>query len=120
MVIANMGLIIAQILSMFNIETMEQVVEPRRKFKKTNVKVLCENILKDSPGISDLPLQSINDIDKFFEILVNAINKSIIASTPLRRITARSKSRFNTECKAAQMRACNLRKRFNLQGTDDG
>ncbi len=101
------------ILSSFNLETIEQVVEPRRRFKEANVKVLCEVMLIDSAGISDLPPQSINDIDKFFETLVSAINKSIIASTPLRRNTARSKSGFNAECKAAQMQARHLRKRVN-------
>ncbi len=107
------------ILSLFNLETIEQVVEPRRKFKETNVKVRCEVILKDSARISDLLLQSINDIDKFLEALVSAINKTIIAFTSLRRITARSKPGFNSECKAAQMRTCHLRKRFNRLKTDD-
>ncbi len=76
-------------------------------------------MLKDSAGISDQPLQSINDIDKFLEELVSAMNKSIIASTSLRRITARSKPGFNAECKAAQMQALHLQKRFNRLGTDD-
>ena len=89
------------VLSSFNLETIEQVVEPRRQFKETNIKVLCEVMLKDSVGISDLPFQSTSDIDKFLKALISAINKFIIASTPLCRITARSKPGFNAECKAA-------------------
>ena len=107
------------VLSSFNLKTIEQVVEPRRQFKETNVKVFCEVMLKDSAGISDLPLHSTSNIDKFLEALISAINKSIIASTPLCRITARSKPGFNAECKAAQMRARHLRKRFNRLGTDN-
>ncbi len=107
------------ILFSFNLEIIEQVVETKRQFKETNIEVLCEVMLNDSVRISDLPLQSINDIDKFLEALVSAINKSIIASTSLRRITARSKPGFNAECKAAQMRACHLRKRFNRLGTNN-
>ena len=107
------------ILSLFDLKTIEQVGEPRCQFKETNVKVLCEVMFKNSAGISDLSLRCINDIDKFLEALVSAINKSIIASTPLRRITARSNPGFNAEFKAAQMRAHHLQKRFNQLGTDD-
>lgn len=78
-----------------------------------------EVMLKESAGMSSLPLQSRGDIDKFFEELVLVINKSIEAFTPLQRITARSKPGFNAECKAAQMRARQLRKRLNRLGTDN-
>ncbi len=71
------------ILSLFNLETIKQIIEPRGQFKKTNVEVFCKIILKNSAGISDLLLYSISNIDKFLEVLISAINKSIIASTLL-------------------------------------
>ncbi len=95
------------------------MVEPKRQFKETNFKVLGEVMLKNSAEISCLLFQFISVIDKFFEALRSAINKSIIASTPLKRVTAKSKPGFNAECKAAKLRAHHLQKRINWLGTDD-
>lgn len=101
------------ILSVFNLETINQTIEPRRQFKETDVKVLQEIIVDNSAQISDFPLQTPNNIDICLELLIAAINKSIVASTPLRKITAKSKLGFNSECKIAQIRARRLQKYFN-------
>ncbi len=101
------------IISAFNSETIEQVLKPRCQFEEINVKLLCEVMLKDLAEISALLLQSISDIDKFLEVLVNTINKSIMTSILLWEITVRSKLGLNTECKVAQMRSCHLLKCFN-------
>ncbi len=74
---------------------------------------------KDSGEISDLPLCSVSDIDTFLKALITAINRSLIASISLQRITARSKLGFNSECKASQIRAPHLQKRVDRLKTDD-
>ncbi len=107
------------ILSIFNLETIEQPAILRRQFKKTDLKVMREVMLRESARMSNLPLHTKDDVDGFVEKLVSIINKSIEASTPIQKITTWSKPGFNSECREAQMRARQLRKRFNRIGSDD-
>lgn len=93
-------------------------MKPRRHFKETDVKILRKTIARDSAKLSNLSLKTLDNIDQYFEILTDIINKSIAVSTPLQKITTRSKLGFNLECKVVQMRGCQLRKRFNQLGSD--
>lgn len=107
------------ILSLFNLETIEQPAILRRQFKKTDFKVIRKVMLRESAEMSNLPLHTKDNVDKFVKKLVSIINKSIKAFTPIQKITTWSKLGFNSECKEAQMKARQLRKRFNRIGSDD-
>lgn len=89
------------ILSVLNLETNNQTIKPKQQFKEINIKVLWEIIMNNSAQISDFLLQISNHIDTYLGLLVDAINKSIIALTLLRKITTRSKPVYNLECKMA-------------------
>lgn len=73
---------------------------------------------QDSAKLSNISLETPDNIDQYFEILINIINKGIVASSPFQGIITRSKLTFNSECKVAQMKARQLRKRFNCLKTN--
>ncbi len=65
-------------------------------------------MLRESAKMSSWLLHTKDNIDRFTEKLVLVINKSIEASILLQKIVTQPKSRFNSKCKAAQMRAHQL------------
>lgn len=58
-------------------------------------------MINNSAQISDFLFQISNNIDICLVLLIDTINKSIIALTLLCKITAKSKPIFNLECKIA-------------------
>ena len=65
------------ILSVFNLETIDQPPILRQQFKKTDLKVMREVMLRESAEMPSLPLHTKDDINGFVEKLVLVINKSI-------------------------------------------
>lgn len=61
-------------------------MKPRRHFKETDVKILRKTIARDSAKLSNLSLKTPDNIDQYFEILTDIINKSIAVSTPLQKL----------------------------------
>lgn len=101
------------ILSQWTLNVVEAIPEARRRFTKTNTSKFLETLQAGlDPVTAYLDLKSERSIDQAVSRLVNQINEAINASTPLARTcTVKLPRGFDSECKEAQMRCRQLKKR---------
>ena len=107
------------IITRFNLQTIQKEEQLRRQFKKTDTSKLRTAMSEKITALRKDDLDSKEKIDEQVQALVNVIQQAIEASTPLVKISHRSKPGFDRECKEAQVKARRLRKIFNRRGTEE-
>jgi hypothetical protein len=93
---------------MIEVETREP--PERLQWQRTDHGILTREFEKNLPPLT--AISSKNELDKRVEGIINAITKAIEASTPKAKPSPRSIHGWTEECKAAQMTARRLRRRF--------
>ena len=114
------------IVTRLMLDTVDSPSTTRRNFNKVDVKILQEILTEEigtrpcMQGLSEAHNRTTNEeIDAQIRAIIDALHTAVNKSTPLLRISPRSKSDFTPECKEAQTHSKRMKRRWRRTVDED-